>query len=80
LGLGIYTQLNTRIYTQPNTTSGLDYNTRLENLNMIALEDRIPRCDLIPYYKEYSGTNIINWHIAPATNANNRTTRKSNPH
>jgi len=59
---------------------GLDYNTRLENLNLIALEDRRPRGDLIQYYKEYSGANIINWHIAPTINTNNRTTRNSNPH
>ena len=59
---------------------GLDYNTRLENLNLTALEDRRPRGDLIQYYKEYSGTNIINWHIAPTINTNNRTTRNTNPH
>ena len=59
---------------------GLDYSTLLENLNLIALEDRRPRGGLIQYYKGYSGTNIINWHVAPTTSTNNRTTRNSNPH
>ena len=48
-------------------------------IQLIALEDKIPRGDLIQQ-KEYSGTNIINWHIAPAINTNNRITRNSNPH
>jgi len=51
---------------------GLDYKTRFENLNLTALEDTRPKGDLIQYYKKYSGTNIINWHVAPTINNNNR--------
>jgi len=50
-----------------------------EKLNLTALEERRPRGDLIQYYKEYSGTHIMNWHAAPITSTNNRTTRNSNP-
>ena len=50
---------------------GLDYKTRFENLNLTALEDTRPKGDLIQYYKKYSGTNIINWHVAPTINKSN---------
>ena len=58
----------------------LDYSERLVKLNLTSLEDRRTRGYLIQFFKCYTGTNIVNWHIAPSFKVKGRTRKSSNQH
>ena len=57
-----------------------DYSERLVKLNLASLEDRRTEGDLIQFFKCYTGTNIVNWHIAPSLKVKGRTRRSSIQH
>ena len=58
----------------------LDFSERLVKLNLTSLEDRRTRGYLIQFFKCYTGTNIVNWHIAPSFKVKGRTRKSSNQH
>jgi len=56
----------------------LSYEDRLKKLNLITLEERRIRGDLIQFFKFHSNINTINWHLEPTIDVSCRPRRTSN--